>query len=179
MCGVTELNAPCPLPSQNISFDEIYRTYFNLSSVRTIIISFLHYRYPFSKLRPLFFCQLVYNHDYLLLYKHTYSNACIMIDIIPQRTSRITIWLKSMGTLYNRDYDLGAVFISSPELCADLFGGGERYPQLFIPPAWSHHSQVCGRKRGLMFLKGEEWWQVIHNTENMSTVSRQPRDPCR
>ena len=65
--------------------------------------------------------------------------------------------------LHSRDSDMNAVFISCPEMCQDLLQSGEKYPQLYLPQAWSYHAKIHGRKRGLLFMKGEEWWQVLLN----------------
>ena len=64
-----------------------------------------------------------------------------------------------MLALY-RDYDLGAVFLSSPIMCEELLGRREQFPQLYVPPAWSHYCTITGKQRGLMFRTGQDWWQV-------------------
>jgi len=70
-----------------------------------------------------------------------------------------TLWHQKLGPIF-RDHDLGAVFLSSPSMCEELFGRREQFPQLYVPPAWSHYCTITGKQRGLMFRTGQDWWQV-------------------
>lgn len=68
-------------------------------------------------------------------------------------------WHSRLGPIF-RDYDMRTIFVSSAGMVAAVLNNGDKYPQLFIPPAWRLHEQLYAQRRGLMFLQGACWWQA-------------------
>ena len=54
---------------------------------------------------------------------------------------------------------LPAVFVSCPLLTRQILASEGRYPVHLVPQAWTVFNSRHGRRRGLFFLDGEEWWQ--------------------
>lgn len=60
---------------------------------------------------------------------------------------------KKLGTIYREKIGpLDAVFVSDPKMICKVYQNEGKYPNHFVPEAWTIYNEVKGIKRGLFFM---------------------------
>jgi len=68
-------------------------------------------------------------------------------------------WHRNLGPVFREDLGaIQAVFIACPLISREVFQKEGGYPVHVVPQPWTIYLRMKGKKRGLFFLDGEEWW---------------------
>ncbi|XP_058803229.1 cytochrome P450 315a1, mitochondrial isoform X2 [Phymastichus coffea] len=74
-----------------------------------------------------------------------------------------------------------AIFVSSPKVIREVFRIEGPTPQHFVPEAWLLYNRMRSRKRGLLFMEGQEWMhyrRILNKIMLAQDSSKVMTKPC-